>query len=341
MKKSFLFLFLLFSVPYLIVSAEAAEGRSPSLSPAIDILQNQTELLKGNIAGSKIDFSKKDFESIFGKKGFQSITLVSLPKSNVGLLKVNGKDVVAGQAIPKDELNSLCFLPVGNEAGLAEFEFCSSGEANSFTCKLIFGSEEVYQAESTDMSLNTYRNIPVFGTIFPEKTEQIKIEVVETVENGILSLDQKNGTFCYSPATDFTGHDQFIYRIKDAFGNYSENLRATIRTEHAKNNLYFYDCAKNPSHNAAIWVCEQGIMEYELDENSLPVFSPEQTVNTKEFYSYAAHCFSLVGEKKRIDNSVFHDLEVPYDQTQETLTLAGASDILLDLATLQDRKSVV
>ncbi len=306
----------------------AVETEIPSLSPAIDILKEKSLLLKGNLSGSRINFSTVDFIQVLGKEDFGSITIESLPAKSVGSLVLFGLPVSQGQTILKKELGELCFIPSGQAEEVTTFTFSTPGSQVEHCCKIYYASHENTPPKSENINVKTYRNVAVFSQIKWESSGDVAtVRILEGCRNGILTLNEKTGSFTYRPETNFTGIDRFRYQVVDDYGNTSPVMTAKIKVSKAEKNLYFYDCAENPNHANAIFVCEKGLMNYTLDENGLPVFSPEEKVDFDFFLKAATSAMNIQDETS---------LESMKAEKSD-LTLETAASILCQILKQEDR----
>lgn len=267
------------------------------ISPAIEIIRAETFLAKGNIYGSAVNFSDKDFSKLYASSDWEHVEILSLPESTVGVLEIEGKSVKEGEEIIKEKAGKLKFVPSGQEVGKTEFNFRFDSSNSEYKCIITMGENERTTPKSQNSASRTYRNVAVFSEI--EIEDGHYIEITEPCKNGIISIDNKNGKYIYRPSTNFVGTDEFEYCIYDEYGNASERSTIKIKTEKAKNNLYFHDLADKTEHKTAIYVCSEGLLPYSTDENGLPIFDSDEIVERQTFLSAVKNMLpnAIISEK--------------------------------------------
>jgi len=282
--KTKLFLSILLSLSFISTGQAAQlENAQGLISPAIEILKSQEEMKKGNISGSRIDFTKEDFQDVIGKEKFQGIVIHTLPENTVGTLQFEGLPVDVGQVIPAEDLNELSIIPTSQAISTGHFTFSELGGSESYSCAIYLGEEESTPPSAYVDVLNTYQNVALYFQIEITSATAVSLEIVETCENGILEKCEETGAYIYRPKTNFYGTDYFLYRAVDQYGNKTDVQKAKIRIEKEKSNLYFSDMAEKKNHNNAILVCSKGWMQYTMNQNGLPQFEPTEPVTAKEF----------------------------------------------------------
>lgn len=302
--KKILFILL---IAALTTTCRAAEKNAyyGEVSPGLEVIRTQTELIRGNLAGSKIEFSQETFNELFGEINYRGIVITTLPDSSVARLMLNGMPIVTGQTIPQDELDMLVAIPTCSEYGESSFNFFGINESEEKVCKLRFGDEEKCVPTGYLSEQKTYRNVSTdFVIDVLSDGDGATVEILETCKNGILTKNSQINSFTYTPKTNFTGKDRFRYRVVDIYGNKSEILTGVIQVEKAKNNLFFSDLAAKKSHNGAIFVCSNGLMDHHLNDENLPVFLPESTVSPDEF-KLAMDAISKIRGRNSNDTMIF------------------------------------
>ncbi len=283
MKKTITaFLIILLSgILSFVVSADSKKHEN-TLSPALEIIKEITFLKKGNIKGSKIQFSENDFTNISKNDEWNSIRISTLPKISAGILQLQGCKVEENQVIHKDKIHYLTFLPIENYDGTAEFTFQIEPFSAEYRCCLYFGENEDALPQEENIVNRTYKNVSVFSDI--EISEGQTILITKPCTNGILKINHDTGSYIYVPKTNYTGSDYFEYCIFDRYGNQSKTSSVTILTRKAKENLYFRDLKDTKEHSLAIRACVNGLLPYKTDDTGLPIFSPNEAVDRESFY---------------------------------------------------------
>lgn len=262
------------------------------LSPAMDHLAAQAELVKSGETGEEMHFCDADFRQALGVTSYPSVTVVSLPDPSLGILKLGGVRVSAGQTIPRAEISRLSFSPATPLVTDASFTFQAGNlcGAADLTCTLKFTEKKnsaptcVGGAEAC-FSVHTRKNITVFGTLsgYDPDGDELTYLVITYPKRGALTVTEpRSGEFRYTPRAGFTGEDQFTYVVRDSYGSYSPIATVRIRVEKGVADLDFDDVSPSLAEDAARYLVARGILSYRQSENGA-VFSPEQGMTRAEF----------------------------------------------------------
>ncbi len=260
----------------------------------VAVLAQDVELVKTGLLGQKLHFTDKDFKCAFATKDFESIKIVSLPKSTEGTLLLAGRRVVEGQTIKRKNIGSLVFVPLSNEVSEASFIFILNDRAgnNETTCHIRFLDKVNYspsfdEENTTDVFHTTQENISYYGevTVNEPEGDELKYMIVQYPENGVFEfLD--GGRYRYTPNSGFTGYDSVIIVARDEYGNYTPTKTLMLKTVDRMSDIVFVDMTEREEYNAAVAMSALGIMEGSKvgDDN---YFSPEESVTKAEFVAMA------------------------------------------------------
>ena len=94
--------------------------------------------------------------------------------------------------------------------------------------------------------------------------DAIVAELVSTVTHGTLAL-AADGSFIYTPTTNYVGVDTFTYKVKDTKGVYSNVATVTITITAAVCNLEAKNDAYTTNKNHAIMIAARGVMMNDQD----------------------------------------------------------------------------
>lgn len=295
------------------VTAEA------QITPALDIIANDLNLIKTGIINNDIKFTPEDFEKALGVNKIGSITILSLPSITEGKLMLGSLEVMRNQVISRSNLNMLRFVPTGNNISEAVFTFKNGGNTQSYTvtCTLYVLSElnfapTISTLNQTALNLSTQKNITVFGTmraIDPEN-DQLTYEIVSQPSKGLLvMLDKNYGEYRYTPTANFTGKDSFEYVVYDKYGNYSDSVKVNIVVEKAASDIIFTDLINHWAHNAAIKMAAANVMTGEKIGETM-VFNPNGTVTRCEFLAMAMKSLGI-NPISAVDTGFVDDGNIP------------------------------
>ncbi|MGS2716986.1 tandem-95 repeat protein [Eionea flava] len=185
------------------------------------------------------DFAFTDVEG----DGFANVRIDTLPLA--GQLTLSGVAVIASQTISLALIASgeLVFSPAenGNGVGYGGFTFSvgdSGGAFDSVPNTITFdvtpvadipqaGDDNYDVIVNTSFSSTLANGVLVNDTDADGDTITVDTTPVSNVANGTLTLNA-DGTFTYTPDTDFNGVDSFVYEINDGTGN---TTQATVNID--------------------------------------------------------------------------------------------------------------
>lgn len=296
MKRMSVFVILLVLAVFLAVNVSAKQNDLPILSPALSVISNDLEMKKSGLCNTKLYFSSDDFEDFLRLENVKAVTVTALPSAFQGKLYLGSTEITANQTVQKADLDKLYFVPNSSDIKTASFCFYGEGASceASIKCSLFFLSKintapvitlDVFEKES----LMTTKNIMVYSTLYADDAENdaLVFEIADEASHGIVTfVDEKNGRFTYTPATDYVGKDSFSFTVCDEYGNRSEKATVEIKVNKGKDNVFYSDMVRHQDHNDAVKITEYGIMSGKLVKGKM-CFLPESTPSKAEFISMA------------------------------------------------------
>ncbi len=250
------------------------------LSRGIDILRTKTSYTIAVESAKTYTFSKEDFVSCIGCS-FDKIVIKTLPDN--GILKFGVDEVEKGAVISKSEIGALRFIPYESASEDAAFTFNvhENSTDSDYTLRLCTDRNSAPTAHPAEFE--TFRAVAVFNSLSGEDdAEGFSYHAVSAPENGTLTL-RADGSFVYTPKTNFVGKDSFEFCIKDSHGALSDTQKVEIRVRRPWRNLCFSDMVNSPSHAAAIKLCASGIEKITVNSEGKPVFMGEDALSRAEF----------------------------------------------------------
>jgi len=258
-----------------------------SLSPGLQVIAKQYEMVKTGTVHGGVSFTKEDFLRAASLSEIDSVTVTSLPAAASGSLYLGSTPLAVNQSISGENLDKLRFVPASGAQSSA-FSF-SSGGGYSIRCVLRITDEvnlsPAVSAASDDISAWTQQDISCFGSLkaYDPEGDPLYYEILSYPEKGLLTLtDSSHGDFRYTPYLGCSGEDSFVYRVRDSYGNYSDPAPVRVQISRKNNTLVFSDMKEHWAHSAAIEMAADGIIDYSF-EGDAPVFLPEQAVTREEF----------------------------------------------------------
>ena len=216
---------------------------STLLSPALNILAEDTKMIRSGLFTGKIDFSANDFRRAVGRD-INTITITALPPAADGVLMYNNAPVTVNQSISAAGLEYLSFVPKSS-CQTSSFRF-RAGDYYSIECVLKY-TDSVNLAPTVTtvddaLPVWTQKDISVFGTLDATDSEGdvLTFEIVDYPENGIIEILNKNsGDYRYTPYDGLVGKDSFSYAVFDEWGNYSATKTVSVDIDNADAELVF------------------------------------------------------------------------------------------------------
>ncbi|MGM9635675.1 MAG: S-layer homology domain-containing protein [Candidatus Avispirillum sp.] len=285
MKKIFVLLSLILAT-VLCAFSVSAEG----LSPALDIIANESTVTVSALSGESVSFDADKFADAAGDS-HDSVRITSLPQAETGTLYYNDAEATVGQVIAFDKLEDLSFVPAeGVES--ASFNFTYDG-AYTMTCSILYG-DSVNNAPTVLQcpALSTFASTNCSGTMRAADADgdALSFEVLQYPENGQLSYDEQSGDFVYS-ASEKTGEDSFVYRVRDEWGDVSGEGRVSVNVKADTSRITFADVEADACcASAAAAVTDAGIMTF-TEDGGKNLFRPTEKMTRLEFLVAAMDAF--------------------------------------------------
>lgn len=288
------------------------------LSPAINLLAEQSEMAKSALVGESIRFSAEDFERALNIASVRSITLTSLPPVTDGQLRVGSTVLTGEETLSAASLSLLTYHPSGSAVCSSSFKFKADGLPYEMTCRLYSLEEQNYAptlalAPESALEVSTYTDVTCFGQIncYDPDGDETVIEIVRYPEKGILIMDDATlGAYRYVPYDNASGSDSFVCVAIDRYGNYSAAREVEIEIKRSSLSERYVDLVDSPHENSALVMTEKQIMNGTQVGSSL-YFYPDREVSRAEFTVMAMSAIG-VREPAEVSSTVFaDDAEIP------------------------------
>ena len=254
------------------------------ISPAIDVIASGSPMIKSGISGKSVCFTKDDFEHFAGRLP-SSIRFSSLPSAADGILKIGNTEISEGQTVTGTNLDLLRFIP-NDGTDNARFRFiCEGGYSAECIIKLTDSENASPTASENGISVSTQADVSCYGSLSGNDADGDKLtfEIVSYPEAGIAEIcDSSNGTFRYTPYDGALGADSFSYRVRDEYGNYSDECEVTVMTEPKTIDVDIADMEDHWGYNAALSVIADGTMNV-ISENGSLYFDPDEYITREEY----------------------------------------------------------
>lgn len=256
------------------------------LSPALENIAAETNMVKSGLICTDICFEKADFDRAAGVS-VSSVTITALPPQTSGTLMIGAAPATVNQSISAANLSLLRFVPAD---GCMESTFrFKAGKAYSMECALKYITSVNFAPEtdtgSVSTALWTQRDISVYGSLYGSDPEgdAMTFEITKYPENGLLTLTNASaGDYRYTPYDGFIGTDAFSYTVRDEYGNYSKEQSVVVKVEKPVSELVFADMEEHWAHNAALVMVADNAMDI-VSVGGKIYFNPDEKISREDF----------------------------------------------------------
>ena len=310
---SFCFLLMIFTASSIAATAASPEDSSLPVSHGLYLIAEDNSMAMAGIKGNKISFDSDDFARAMNLSGVKSITVTEIPPIADGELLVGSTVINKGQTISGANISLMSYNAKSESATVSYFRFKVDESSYDVKCNLymldsVNHSPTLSVAPETSLNVSTHKNITLFGSLpaYDPDGDEIKIEIVSYPSSGILILtDKANGSYTYTPSSNFTGKDSFSYVARDKYGNYSASKTVNLTINKPSTSIEYVDMVSSPLYNAALSVTEAGIMSgTQIGEANY--FYPSKTVSRADFLVMAMNSIGIK-EVADSDKTVFYD----------------------------------
>ncbi|MBQ7353120.1 MAG: S-layer homology domain-containing protein [Clostridia bacterium] len=283
MKKFFAFCFIfIFSLTITVLADN-------KISPAIDVIACENSMIKAGIfTNGEICFDVDDFDLPLGTN-VQYIKIVSLPDKSQGRLMLDNLYILENQVIYRDDFSLLRFVSITEECKDVFFSFSPNGNNYTIECAL----KSLKNVNLTPTASNgesifawTLKNTSLFGSLngYDPEGDELKYEIVSYPSKGILFLENDNsGDYKFTPYIDACDYDSFTYRVRDSYGNYSNECTVTLKIEGNNSVLVFKDLDDERYINAVTTMYDFDLMNVIKNEDGTISFNPNEDITMEEF----------------------------------------------------------
>ena len=261
------------------------------ISYGIDVLANNSKTQMSGLSGMPLNFSADKFACAMNLSRVDSITVVSLPDETLGTLYLGSEAVSVGDVISGDDISRFSYEE--NKSGIgkeASFRYRVNSSGYDIECVIymldkVNSSPTVEVASYASLNLLTYKGVAVSGVLSAHDPEgdELTYEIVKYPSDGLLTLtDASRGIYTYAPNGSFAGDDDFVYVVKDKYGNYSGGIRVNIEVASPSVSVKYCDIDYADGYNYAIAMTELGVMNGERVGDNY-YFRPDGEVSRVDF----------------------------------------------------------
>ena len=238
-----------------------------------------------------VRFSRHDFLSrvVSGDEALLGVIVTTMPGS--GRLDLDGRPLLAGEAVPIDRIDGLSYIPSGASPPSVSFQFLpvmtDGVRKTPVSVNMQVRAEENRPPVAESIQITTYKNVPIKGYLRARDPDgdAIVYKLMSKPKRGGVTLGQ-GGEFTYTPFKNKTGKDTVTYVAVDSFGNLSEEATVTVFIEKSSMKQTYADMEDHPAAYAAVRLMEENIFTGEQVCGEY-YFNPDALVSRGEFVAMA------------------------------------------------------
>ncbi len=259
------------------------------LSPALEVIAADFEVVRTGVAGADIRFSEECFAQALGLSKLGKVTISSLPDPSLGVLRLGSRDVEDGQVISAKNLESLRFVPNGKEPLEASFEFRVGSDVD-YTCR-VFALDRINRApviaQSELVDAGVYAGLDRLGTVKASDPDgdSLKLEIVtEPIHGSVTLTSPELGHYVYTPDEDYDGVDSFTVCAVDRYGARSSETRISLRVDSLAENELPEELYGHWAASAIVSCKRAGLISDELTAKL--ELDPDRPMSRAEFVDF-------------------------------------------------------
>ena len=240
-------------------------------------------------------FKRQDFSD-----AITGICVTGLPEGSTGTVRLGQRIIRTGDILTARQTEQLTFTPVktkeNREAVLTYLPICQTHVEKEAALTLSILGKEDKIPEAADMSLETYRNLPLDSRLkaADPESQALTYTITREAKRGAVAL-QEDGSFTYTPKRNKVGTDSFTYTAADPAGHVSREATVTIEIMRPSDDTRYTDTAASSCRFTAEWMKNTGIFSGEQMGDSL-CFHPDKSVTRGEFLTMLMNTLSLAGD---------------------------------------------
>ncbi len=287
-----------------VSTSEIERKTAPAVSYGLRVLAAQDEMVFSGLCGNEISFTAEDICRVMNLSSLDYITVVELPAVGDGTLYVGSVGAAKGQVISAGSLKLVSFAAANEEQpSEATMKIAVNGADYALTCRFCTLSALNYTptvslAPAVSLNIETYRNIPVAGTVsaYDPEGDDMTFEIVRYASHGRVSLtDKRTGAYTYVPDATYVGRDSFDYVVRDKWGNYSTAATVTIQVSTPPASVTYADIDGLDEQSAILAVSSTGLMNGTRVGNEV-YFKPAEAVSRVEFLVTAMQAAGITSD---------------------------------------------
>lgn len=300
---------------FLALPIVAEERQVSPLSPALEVLAEETDISLWHLAGETQSFSEECFLRGLNLSHLSSVRVTELPNPAEGILRLGKGSLQTGALLDASELSRLTFEATSEKVKNASFRFEVNECGLDYTCRIYAldvqnASPELDGIPALYRKNETHKNLPLTGKLYAVDPEgdRIIFEIATPPKYGSIAI--LGDHYTYLPFGDYIGEDSFSYVARDVYGNYSAALRVSLSVSAISENLAFADLSDPETQNAVLTLASAGIFGG-TKLGSEVYFYPDREMTRAEFLVLAMSASGIGDLPVCEDTGFFDDAEIP------------------------------
>ena len=300
------------------------------ISYGLDVLATENKIEFAGIMGYTLNFSKSKFACAMNLSSIEKIEVLRLMPSDEGELYLGGYPIECGQIISGGSLEMMEFESTGknNSSTPSTFYIKVNGSDYEIACDVymldgINESPSVLSASAISLNIETYKSVCVGGILCATDPEgdDIVYEIVSYPKNGYITMTNKSsGEYIYTPASGYTGKDEFVYVVKDKYGNYSSAATVKVNVSTQYSNVVYNDLIDDGNYYYALNMTDKNVMNGEK-VGDYYYFRPDAEVTRVDFVVSAMKALGIENIPS-VEFTVFADDDAIGDEVRGYVSLA-------------------
>ncbi len=277
---------------------------APAVSYGLRVMAARDEMVFSGLCGNEITFTSEDIRRAMNLSDLDYITVVELPARGEGTLYVGSVGAAKGQVISAGSLKLLSFAAADeSKPSEATMKIAVNGADYAMTCRFctlprLNYTPTVALAPTVSLNIETYRNIPIMGTVsaYDPEGDDMTFEIVRYASHGRVNLtDKRTGAYTYTPDAAYVGRDSFDYVVRDQWGNYSTSATVSIQISTPPASVTYADIDGASDAGAILTISSKGLMNGTRVGNEI-YFKPDMAISRVEFLVTAMQAAGIQAE---------------------------------------------
>ncbi len=233
----------------------------------------------------------------FSAEPLAGICITRLPDPAAGTVLLGNRVLRTGDILTAQQIEKMTFHPLRTQADaqavISYLPIYENRVEKNATMTIGIRGKEDKAPVAQDLSIETYKNLPVDGTLKASDPEgqALTFTVVRGPKRGTVEVRQ-DGTFTYTPKKNKVGVDSFTYTAADPAGNVSRVATVTVQILKPTDARQYTDTVGHSCRFAAEWMKNTGLFVGEQVGGNA-CFYPDKTFSKAEFLAMVVQVLDI------------------------------------------------